>query len=247
MTRTFGDFNGDGLTDVLVGPTEAGGSVQLAKGDGTFAVTGPPIGWTAYQITPGDYNGDGRTDIALIAPNGGTHLIMLSTGSGFVQVSVSGLTSTGATTSIVADWNNDGASDLWIKNAAGDVQKMSTYTPELLSSVSNGLGITTTFTYSRLNNPTVYTRESGDAYPVSNLNGAFYVVSRVDSSNGIGTGNYSSTYKYAGAKSHLEGRGFLGFHTRTITDLQTNIVQKSTYRQDWPFLGLIAEEKKCKR
>jgi hypothetical protein len=56
---------------------------------------------------------------------------------------------------------------------------------------------------------------------------------------------YSSTYSYAGAKSDLGGRGFLGFRQMTNTDLQTGIVHTSNYNQIFPYLGLIGSETKA--
>ncbi len=50
-------------------------------------------------------------------------------------------------------------------------------------------------------------------------------------------GVVSTGYAYAGAKSHLNGRGFLGFHQMTVTDLQTNVVGTTIYRQDFPYVA----------
>jgi hypothetical protein len=66
-----------------------------------------------------------------------------------------------------------------------------------------------------------------------------YVVSRVDTSNGVG-GTYSSTYAYSGARLDLSGRGFLGFGQMTVKDLQTGIADTTSYRQDFPFIGLVS-------
>ena len=63
----IGDFNGDGIPDLVVGCTY-GFDVYLGRGDGTF--TGP----TAYGVTGSgnissiqvaDFNGDGHDDIAI--------------------------------------------------------------------------------------------------------------------------------------------------------------------------------------
>jgi hypothetical protein len=71
------------------------------------------------------------------------------------------------------------------------------------------------------------------------VTGATNVVSRVDTSNGVG-GAYGSTYSYAGAKADLAGRGFLGFRQMRVKDLQTGISDSTTYRLDFPYLGLVA-------
>ena len=41
----------------------------------------------------------------------------------------------------------------------------------------------------------------------------------------------------------LSGRGFLGFRQIAVTDLQTSIVQTTTYRQDFPYIGVVGTTK----
>lgn len=252
--RVSGDFNGDGLTDVL--SYSAGGGLYLSTGTSfslqPFIV---PSDWTMYQVVVGDWNGDGRADIALIAPGTTgkygpptTHKIFLSTGTGFVQVATIA-NSDYYTTGTVADWNNEGADDLWLQRltppGSGDTEYLSAYVPDLVSTISSGLGATTTITYDRINHGTsVYTKGSGAGYPTRDYIDASYVVTRVDKSNGIG-GNFSTTYAYAGAKVDLTGRGFQGFTTVTATNLQTSVVETTTYNTAFPLTGLaVSDEKK---
>jgi hypothetical protein len=51
-----GDFNGDGIPDVVTG-----GSVWLGRGDG-FGAPSMPVNYTA-PLAVGDFNGDGRLDV----------------------------------------------------------------------------------------------------------------------------------------------------------------------------------------
>ena len=92
------------------------------------------------------------------------------------------------------------------------------------------------------------TGASACAYPCVDVQGPLYVVSEVKSSNGLGIagagGEYRSTYRYAGAKSDLHGRGFLGFRQMRVKDEQTGVEQATTYRQDYPFTGLVASREK---
>src|SRR5262249_31243312 len=77
-----GDFNGDGISDILL---NAGGSLGIwfmnssggiasAKGVGTL-----PAGWAVAQT--GDYNGNGRSDILLYHAASGTVAAWLMMGA----------------------------------------------------------------------------------------------------------------------------------------------------------------------
>ena len=283
---TLGDFNGDGLTDVLRTANSDPAALYLATGTGFTKVWTDPNGhgWDQWTIVAGDFNGDGKTDVLLVAddaggahkPIGTDHQLWVSTGAAFVQaVDQNGVVLTipnnggnadrsqnghPVVTARVADWNNDGASDIWIQKPSGDTEYLFSYAPELISSVNNGIGAVTSVFYDRLNrNGSLYTRATdasgciGSA-PTSctqNVDGPMYVVSEIDSSNGLGTcvpsthaNCYWSTYAYAGAKTDLLGRGFLGFSQMTVTDRQTNVVQTTNYLTAFPYTGLIASQTK---
>lgn len=113
---------------------------------------------------------------------------------------------------------------------------------DMLASVNNGLSRTASITYAALTDG-VHVKDSAAVYPVRDWQGAMFVVSRLDTSNGIG-GNISSSYRYSGARIDVSGRGLLPFRQTIVTDLQTNIVQTTNYRQDYPFIGLVASENK---
>ncbi len=264
-----GDFNGDGKADILVAKASSTGTLYLSTGTGLVAQTSftVPSGWGKFAIYTGDFNGDGKTDLLLVAPGnpgyygvGTAHQIWLSTGTGFVEATTiannnaldGGSNSAPYVTANVVDWNSDGATDIWLQKPSGDTEYTFSFVPELMTTVSNGIGSTITVAYDRLNkNNPLYTKcpnnpssyACGDAYPTKAVDGAIYVVSRIDSSNGVG-GTYSSTYAYGGAKTDLKGRGFLGFAQVAVTDLQTNVVQTTNYHTDFPYVGLIASQTK---
>lgn len=112
-----------------------------------------------------------------------------------------------------------------------------------VSSITSGLGLSTAITYSPLTDNSIYTLDKTSAYPKRDFAAPWFVVSRVDAANGLG-GSYSSTYSYAGARVDLTGRGFLGFRQTLVTDLQTHIASTTNYRQDFPYLGLVASTTK---
>jgi hypothetical protein len=83
------------------------------------------------------------------------------------------------------------------------------------------------------------TKGTGTTFPTLDMIAPIYVVSRLDTGNGIG-GTYSSTYSYSGGRIDVRGRGFLGFGQTSIKDLQTNVTDTTNYRQDFPYIGLVA-------
>jgi len=244
----IGDFNGDGKADLFIQNV-----LNLSSGTGmvptTFDITTITSMYTTYQIYGGDFNGDGRTDIAVWSNTGSTDTvtIYLSTGTGFVNA---GTTTIGTGVGIsVADLNGDGASDLMILGGASFTpvaEFINDYTPEVITAVSNGIGATTNIAYDRLNDATVYTKGTGATYPTQDVENGMYVVSEVDTANGLGvctppsmTNCYRMTYAYAGAKADLQGRGFLGFSQVVATDPQTGLIQTTNYRTDFPFIGVV--------
>ena len=248
----LGDFNGDGKTDVLVTYPSSAGTLYLSTGTGLTATSfSVPTDWGKYEIVVGDWNGDGKADLALIAGGGtgmythGTnHQIWLSTGSGFSsQTTISNSSSSDTfENAVVADFNNDGASDFWLQRPSGDAIYTFAYAPELMTSVSNGIGSTITITYDRLNqNGSFYVKGTGATYPTQDLDGPLYTVKQVSGSNGVG-GSYTSTYAYAGIKNDVQGRGFLGFSTVTVTDSQTSVVQTTNYSTTFPYIGLVTSQ-----
>ncbi|MDP2336042.1 MAG: RHS repeat-associated core domain-containing protein, partial [Bacteroidota bacterium] len=96
----------------------------------------------------------------------------------------------------------------------------------LVSTVIDGLGAKATLTYLPMSNSSVYTRGTGATYPVSDFSSAMQLVSQVSGDNGIG-GTSSATYKYEGAKIHLQGKGFLGFAKQTATDVTAGLLTET--------------------
>jgi YD repeat-containing protein len=141
-----GDFNGDGLTDIL--SAGANFEVFLSNGDGAFTHTSMPTpaecrGFGAQaSITPiggstrnhffaGDFNGDGRTDFVVIGdtlPLRDGFYSFLSNGDGTFQVVKSAVPADACGTAgqcvaynqlVVADLNGDGRTDFLTGGSRG--------------------------------------------------------------------------------------------------------------------------------
>lgn len=85
-----GDFNGDGLVDLVVQNYYSGTvSVLLGKGDGTFqAQVTYPVGTLPERVLVADMNGDGILDLIVANTGSGTISILLGNGDGTFQAQV---------------------------------------------------------------------------------------------------------------------------------------------------------------
>ena len=270
----IGDFNGDGRSDILwdnedTNHRSAGQRVLwTSKGDGTFVITSNLAGQDGQLVGAGpflgDFNGDGKTDILWLPLQNNTSGQIDTTkpaktwqsANDYSFTVLSFTPSSGTAIPIVGqDYRGDGKSGiLWVNTTGAGVglQVSDGLGSDRMVQIATGLGAQTLITYSGLAgcaNRLNYTYESNSTYPVLSAQGAMTIVTRVDASNGLGVFNppnnsYANTYSYAGARVDMSGRGFLGFHTVTVTDIQTNIQQVKTYRQDYPYIGVQASQTK---
>ncbi|MBK7196412.1 MAG: VCBS repeat-containing protein [Myxococcales bacterium] len=207
-----GDYNGDGAADIYLhgGSAGFGESLYLSTGSG-FAHSGwslvPAGGWYGFVVVPGDYNGDGRTDIYLHAGNTSYgEYLYLSRGASFAD---SGWSMPAGGWSgfqmLPADYSGDGKTDLYLHGTAVDVGEWlfacgGAGPTDLLTSIANGLGSTTTVTYApsstwtNTNNPPL--RHAVAARAVTDGRGA----------------TATTTYTYAGGLYDAPSRRTLGFH-----------------------------------
>ncbi len=256
-----GDFNGDGTTDYIL--IDGGGYpyqyVFVGKGDGTFVgqTQTLPNGWswnmaqnTGKVPVIGDFNGDGKTDYLLVDTNGYPYqYVFLNNGDGTftgqTQTLPNGLKFSMPTgyIPIRGDFNGDGRSEFILIDGTGYPYQYAFTSNgpigDLMTSITTGTGANIAITYQPLTSSSVYAKDSSASYPQVDFQGPMYVVSRADSSNGIG-GVASTTYTYAGAKVHLTGRGMLGFRQMTVRDEQTGISGTTMYRQDFPYTGVAS-------
>jgi hypothetical protein len=119
-----GDFNGDGIPDLVVANEAQGASlavgsvgILLGNGDGTFQ---PQVNYAtgvgSIGVTVGDFNGDGKLDVAVTNRNDGTVSVLLGKGDGTFQPQVSYAVGDQPLAITVGDFNGDGKPDLAVAN-----------------------------------------------------------------------------------------------------------------------------------
>jgi autotransporter-associated beta strand protein len=116
-----GDFNGDGVFDLVT--VNSTGNVTLSLGDGAggFTLAGPfPSGGSSpWGVTVGDFNGDGNSDLAVANTSSDSVGVLLGNGAG--GFSATAVYATGGSSPwdvTVGDFNGDGNTDLAVANGA---------------------------------------------------------------------------------------------------------------------------------
>lgn len=265
----FGDFNGDGKTDMLItgwnqDPNPGGWSswaMNYSKGDGTFERYdfNRLFNSKDKHIFVADITGDGRDDFyavdysvannAMSKPYG---YINDGTGKYFSQVSGGNTYGLDKWTYYLGDYNGDGKTDfLCTANFSStfwtgyQLFLIPETTYNLLASVTDGMGVMTEITYKPMSNSGIYTRSSSTySYPMSTFASSWYLVDKLYTPNGIGGKNITS-FKYKNALIHRRGRGFVGFEYFTQKD-ETNNVETITQMEvsTEGFIGAIKSVEK---
>jgi len=209
------DMNGDGLTDIYVvhGVNTQGtpARVWINQGNADFVeYAGPP-----HKVDDNTINE--TLDIARV---------------------------------MLADMTGDGASDVYVVNGWASTAQAYLYrlavTPgDRVTSITNGLGAAVQIDYALMTDPLAraatgsrpYLKGTGSAYPVLELQPAMWLAAEQRSSNGSG-GFSTVAYTYTAARMHLLGRGYLGFQAQEAKDVTQAVVETTSYRQDFPFIGM---------
>jgi RHS repeat-associated protein len=240
---TFGDFNGDGLTDIFFysGPTQIPNNSAwwYALSRGTDFAAAVSVGNANAYSTEHvilDWDADGRDDV-LAQYASGSWALNRANGLGFDGwVNLTGSFPTSSTPMAVTDIDGDGLHDfVYAQGGTWRYRKHSGLRPDLLTSVTDGYGNTVSITYAALTSSGVHSKTTA-AYPEQSWQGSMMVVTRHTASDGIG-GTYSVDHTYAGAKLNLQGRGFEGFSKHTSVDDRNGVKTDSYFMQAFPHTG----------
>lgn len=147
VNLAVGDFNDDGILDVVVGDQAGGIYFMGGNGDGTFNAAQPAstVGQDTYGMTSADLNGDGKLDLVLtnspMIPTLPGFSVLIGNGDGTFQPSVSyamGSTSGGVSPPSVIDLNGDGKLDVIVSQGLEDTG--AGQTASIFSFLGNGDG-----------------------------------------------------------------------------------------------------------
>jgi hypothetical protein len=119
QTLAIGDFNGDGMMDVVVGNTNSPAhtvSVLLGKPDGTFAANVDyAAGGQPASVAVGDFNGDGKLDIVVLYGfENAAVSVLLGNGDGTFKPFVTTTAGPAGGSIAVGDFNGDNILDVAI-------------------------------------------------------------------------------------------------------------------------------------
>lgn len=242
----MGEFNGDGLVDILVSPTVGSSTIWTvynSRGNGQFnkstfdaKVANTRNSTTGYFLQ--DVNNDGTTDLIKYGTEGfNTYLTSNNTISySCYGSSLPSIKSIFVPTNI----NNRNNFTQLISLKEGKVTKYSfsaDYSKELMiTGVVNSLGVIEKNQYSKTNEEGemggVFSKGYGAVYPYVNIHEPLTVIA---ASEVYVNGNNieKNTYHYKNAVVHRQGLGFCGFEEVTSYDMRgrANVATYDPYRR----------------
>ena len=272
-----GDFNGDGLTDILLTArkngdlnpnTQKGYLLLFSTGEAfvprilsaqtifvhpagnaagqniSWGYTGTAVNWKDRLIVS-NFNDDGMADVLAISDTsygpGYTYdgkRMLVSLINQLTQVDVKPHPPDQAL--VVADLVGHGRTAILGHGPTGAFVLSSRLDkkPDLLVSVVDGVKAGIELVHLPMTyEPEFYEKGSLATYPSRDYISSRYLTRQVVKSDGKGE-EYHSFYSYAGARTDVSGRGFLGFQSIRVKKSDGAELETS-YRRDFPFAGSV--------
>ncbi|HEY3992967.1 MAG TPA: VCBS repeat-containing protein [Ktedonobacteraceae bacterium] len=116
----FGDFNGDGKTDIVTtNSTDSSISILMGNGDGTFRSSQAfPIGAAPTGVAVGDFKKDGKLDIVTTNSSDNSISVLMGNGDGTFQSPQTLLVGADPIGVAVGDFKRDGKLDIVTTNSS---------------------------------------------------------------------------------------------------------------------------------
>ena len=256
----FGDWNSDGITDMLWYNKAGDNRWFVGNGASGFTKYVNPIAPASINgvgplIRVGDWNGDGRVDVLWYDPSNGNNRWLINDGAMHFSQTNNPIAASAVNGSqgnmYFGDFNGNGITDILFYSADTGTNRwyLNQGSPgQDLTQIDPGLGAASkiTVTSSALTElwGTQYYKEFTPAYPKLALAIPMRVVKSSTSPDGVG-GTRTTTYSYGNLLNEVDGgRGLLGFQWVQSKDVSTGVVSRTYYRQDWPYLGLVEKSGK---
>jgi len=249
------NINSDNCTDTIITVTNQGypSSYYMPSGcSGAGGGQGPMVSGQSNSVAI-DWNGDGIQEPVYYGIDGENTpgwiaLIPITFAgiSGMARLPVSTAMAPTTTQIFAADINGDGLQDLvWVDPSTSTLryQLHAGVQPELMTTVTDGYGNATSFNYQPTSSGNCTTANDGTIPPLNTgLRRSLtthYVVCGLTTNDGIG-GNYTLSYGYSNPTDNVQGRGYVGFERRTVTDSRTGTAHQENYYQTFPHIGMVA-------
>ena len=241
----FTNWNDDACTD-FVTTNSTTSSLYISGCNGTLPSAYTLTGKVVAAV---DWDGDGRTDLAVA--NGSTIGVYLSTGGSPGTLLSTSIPYSSSCQYLTMDADADGLDDLGCWSTSGSLtyrlHESAGQPPDLLSSITDGYGNSSSPTYVPLTQNNYEENPSGGSsptFPDRIFIGPMYVVSEaVFSDPSKVPGNtYNQTFEYYEGWLNLQGRGFEGFWCMRTVDsryVSPNLLTRYQYfEQKFPWTGM---------
>lgn len=206
-----------------------------------------------FTLTPMDIDHDGVTDLVVSKAQFHPYNIFLNTLIGWLISDGASLTEVRRVTSyglinearsenvMLADFDGDGWPELanngadWYTNTVATqdgchvrIYHADGFSPSSgkLSTATDALGASTTYTYGSSTVSPLYTQSYNDAFPLSDVHVPLSLVSTMTKDDGM-TGIHTTSYRYRGLKVHAQGKGLLGFKDIAARDNLTGVTTQN--------------------
>jgi RHS repeat-associated protein len=238
-----GDWNGDGCSDLL-----ASLRVLVSNCAGGFSeIAIVPASVDAERVAV-DWDGDGRTDLLHLDSMARRWTVQRSTGTGVEAPQALTFDVGNKSNWFVGDFDGDGLADLGLRDLS-DGNRLKAFrhagmTPDLATSFTDGYGQSVAVSYLPITQG-AYTPGAGASFPYVDYQGPLNVVERHTTSTAAGA-SFDTRYSYVGARLHLQGRGFVGFASRTLTDSRNGVTVVEDAAQAFPYSGWITRVRRLR-